>query len=76
MRVIWRTPPYPDYHWTIRGDVDQRFGQGFADRVAEALLTTKDPEILNAFPRSAFVPAKNSDYAPIEETAKSIGLID
>ena len=76
VRVIWRTPPYPDYHWTIRGDVDQRFGQGFSDRVVEALLATSDSEILNAFPRSAFVPAKDSDYAPIEETAKSIGLID
>ena len=21
--VIWETPPYPDYQWTIRGDVDQ-----------------------------------------------------
>jgi phosphonate transport system substrate-binding protein len=76
VRVIWRTPPYPDYHWTIRGDVDERFGRGFADKVSETLLGIKDPQVLGAFPRSAFVSASGSDYAPIEETAKSIGLID
>ena len=32
-KVIWQTPPYPDYNWTIRGDVDETFGEGFADRV-------------------------------------------
>lgn len=30
--VIWQTPTYPDYNWSIRGDVDKRFGAGFADR--------------------------------------------
>jgi phosphonate transport system substrate-binding protein len=76
VRVIWRTPPYPDYQWTIRGDVDKRFGPGFGDKVAKALLAIKDPALLKAFPRSSFIPAKNSDYAPIERTAKVIGLID
>ncbi len=27
--VIWKTPTYPDYQWTIRGDVDQRWGKDF-----------------------------------------------
>ena len=76
IRIIWRTPPYPDYQWTIRGDVDQRFGKGFSDKVGVSLLSIKDPALLRAFPRSAFIPAKNSDYAMIEQVGKSIGLID
>jgi phosphonate transport system substrate-binding protein len=76
VRVIWRTPPYPDYQWTIRGDVDVRFGKGFSDRVKNSLLSMSDPELLKSFPRAAFVPAGNSDYAPIKRTAKAIGLID
>ena len=36
--VIWETPTYPDYQWTIRGDVEQVWGEGFKDRVAQALL--------------------------------------
>jgi len=74
--VIWKTPTYPDYQWTIRGDVDQTWGAGFADRVRQALIGMHDPALLNAFPRKSFVPASNSDYEPIERVAKSIGLID
>lgn len=74
--IIWRTPPYPDYQWTIRGDVDARFGTGFADRVREALLTLDDPDLLASFPRTRFIPASNGDYQPILDVGHAIGLID
>lgn len=76
VQVIWTTPTYPDYQWSIRGDVDQRFGAGFKAKVRAALLNMNDPELLASFPRKSFVPASNDDYAPIEETAKAIGLLD
>jgi len=76
VQVIWETPPYPDYQWTVRGDVDERFGDGFKRKVADALLSMDDPELLESFPRSRFVPADNEDYDPIRKTAKSIGIID
>ncbi|MBV1787608.1 putative selenate ABC transporter substrate-binding protein [Marinobacterium sp. D7] len=76
VRVIWTTPTYPDYQWTVRGDVDQHFGDGFKARVREALLNMKDPDLLASFPRESFVPASNDDYGPIESTAKAIGLLD
>lgn len=76
VRVIWKTPAYPDYQWTIRGDVDRRFGEGFRQRVRTALLDMHDPDLLAAFPRKSFVPASNADYAPIETTGKAIGLIE
>ena len=75
-KVIWQTPPYPDYNWTIRGDVDVRFGEGFADKVQAALIGMDDPDLLAAFPREAFIPAANEDFQPIEETAKELGLIE
>ena len=74
--VIWKTPSYPDYQWSIRGDVDNTWGAGFKARVKKALLEMKDPELLEAFPRSAFISASNDDYQPILDTAKEIGLID
>lgn len=76
VQVIWTTPSYPDYQWSIRGDVDASWGAGFKQKVQRALLDMKAPELLQAFPRSAFVPAQNSDYAPIEETAVSLGIMD
>lgn len=76
VQVIWKTPPYPDYQWTIRADVNDRFGDGFKGRVREALLNLDDPELLNSFPRSGFIPASNDDYEPIRETAENIGILD
>ncbi len=74
--VIWETPSYPDYQWTIRGDVDSDWGAGFKDRVKQALLNMKSAELLEAFPRSGFVSAENRDYEPILDIAREIGLID
>ena len=37
--AIWKTPPYPDYQWTIRGDVDATWGAGFSEKVQQALLS-------------------------------------
>ena len=76
IKVIWKTPGYPDYNWSIRGDVDQHFGAGFAKKVQNALLSMTDPDLLKSFPRSSFIAAKNSDYAPIKKTAEELGLID
>ena len=76
VQVIWETPGYPDYHWTVRGDLNDSFGDGFTQRVTDALLAIDDPVLLNAFPRERFIPASNDDFAPIEETAKAIGLLD
>jgi len=76
VNVIWQTPTYPDYQWSIRGDVEKTFGTGFKSKVRTALLDINDTALLEAFPRKSFVPAKNSDYQPILDTAKRIGLID
>ncbi len=76
VQVIWETPGYPDYHWTVRGDLNDKFGDGFTQRVTDALLAIDDPVLLKAFPREKFIPASNDDFAPIQETAEAIGLLD
>ncbi len=76
VQKIWSTPGYPDYQWTIRGDVDQTWGKGFAKKVQQALLNMNDAHLLASFPRSGFIKASNSDYQPILDTAKKIGIID
>ena len=74
--VIWETPPFPDYQWTIRGDVDEIYGAGFSEKVRDALLNISDRAILDPFGRSKFIPASNADYAPIEEVAKAANLLN
>lgn len=74
--IIWRTPTYPDYQWTIRGDVDSRFGPAFMEKVRTALLELDDPVLLESFPRSGFIPASNDDYEPIVKVGKDVGILD
>lgn len=76
VKVIWETPVYPDYQWTLRGDVNQHWGEGFAAKVKAALLEMNDPDLLASFPRQSFVEAKNADYQPILETAQQLDLMD
>lgn len=75
VQVIWRTPGYPDYNWTIRGSVEETHGEGFIKKVQGALLDITDPAILNAFPRAKFIPADNSMYQSILDTAIEVGII-
>jgi len=76
VKVIWKTPAYPDYQFTIRGDVNKEFGIGFAKKVQAALLKLDDKEILDAMPRKRLIKAKSSDFDPILKVGKQIGLID
>jgi phosphonate transport system substrate-binding protein len=74
--VIWETPTFPDYQWTVRGDVDRLHGTGFKEKLAAVLLAIDDRAILDQFARSKFIPAKNSDYEPIEEVGKATNLLN
>jgi phosphonate transport system substrate-binding protein len=74
--VIWETPTYPDYQWTVRADVDKAYGAGFKEKLRAALLAIDDRAILDQFARSKFIPAKNSDYVPIEEVGKVTNLLN
>jgi len=74
--VIWESPTYPDYQWTIRGDVDATYGTGFTEKVKAALLDMADPTILGYFGRSKFIPAENAQYGPIEEVVKATNLLN
>ncbi|MBT1445715.1 putative selenate ABC transporter substrate-binding protein [Shewanella sp. JM162201] len=74
--VVWESPAYPDYQWSVRGDLDAKFGAGFKAKLTAALLEMKDPDLLASFPRQSFIPADNEDFKPVEDVAKAIGLID
>jgi phosphonate transport system substrate-binding protein len=78
--VLWRTPAYYDYHWVIRKDVEERFGDGFIERVRNAFLkldvnVPEHREILDLFGAERFIPTENANYAQIEAIAREIGKI-
>lgn len=80
VQAIFRTPAYHDYHWVIRPDVAERFGDGFVDRVTAAFteLDPADPraeEILELFGADRFIATDNANYGDIEQIARKLGLI-
>jgi phosphonate transport system substrate-binding protein len=76
VKVIYKTPYYYDYNFTIRADVDKNYGEGFIKKVQDAIINLEDKAILDAFPRSKFIKAKNEDFQTILDTARSVGLVD
>ncbi|APW65349.1 MULTISPECIES: putative selenate ABC transporter substrate-binding protein [Arcobacteraceae] len=76
VKVLWKTPAYPDYQFTAHGNLDEVYGAGFTTKLTNALLNLKDKAILDAFPRAAFIKAKNADFDPILNVGRKIGLID
>ena len=78
--VIWRTPPYVDYHWVVRPDLDARFGDGFTDNLQSTLLelsaeTENGAAILELFGAERFIPAEDDDYVMIETVGRQLGKI-
>ena len=76
VRVLSSTPPYYDYNWTVRGDLDP----AIVTKLTNA-FTKLDPAnpahkaILELQRASKFIPTKASNYDGIEGAAKSAGLI-
>jgi len=75
VKVIWETPDYYDYNFTIHPDVEKTFGEGFIKKVQDALVNCKDEAVLAAIIREeGLIEAKNSDFDACSEVMKKIGF--
>jgi phosphonate transport system substrate-binding protein len=78
VREFYTTPEYVDYHWTARADLDQTYGAGFTNKAKQALLKLnmqENKEILELFATQRFIETSNTNYAPIEQIARTLGII-
>ena len=80
VQVIWRSPPYYDYHWVINPQVKQRYGDDFVQKVQTAFLkldpkVPEQKEILDLLEADKFISTKNSNYTQIEAVGRQIGKI-
>jgi phosphonate transport system substrate-binding protein len=77
VKVIWVTPAFPDYNFTVHPSVEADFGAGFTSKLQAALIamTEKAPDLLKVFPRSALIEAKDDDYKPVEDVCRELGII-
>jgi phosphonate transport system substrate-binding protein len=74
-RVIWKTPLYADYNWTAHPELEFMFGEGFTDRLQQALVQIDDPLLLAALPRNRLIPARNEEFEGIREVAEKLGML-
>jgi phosphonate transport system substrate-binding protein len=76
VKVFYTTPPYYDYNWTVRGDLDAALVQKLKD--AFLGLDPTQPahkEILDLQRASKFIPTTPENYQGIEQAARSAGLL-
>lgn len=76
-RIIWVTPDYADYNFTIHPDATTAFGDGFFEKVQKALIEAPaGSAALQAINREAIIPAKSEDFDGILDVAVKVGLIE
>jgi phosphonate transport system substrate-binding protein len=76
VRVFWTTPPFVDYVWAVRGDLDT----GLQERLASALLKLdankpEDKRLLDLHRTKKYVRVRLEDFKPVEEAAIAAGLL-
>ena len=76
LKVFYTTPPYYDYNWTVRGDLDA----ALVSKLREAFLALnpnnpEHREILVLQRTSKYVPTRPENYKDIEDAARSAGLL-
>ncbi|MGH8633031.1 MAG: putative selenate ABC transporter substrate-binding protein [Burkholderiales bacterium] len=74
--VIWTTPPYYDYNWTVRGNLDPVL----VKKLTNAFLkldpkVPQDQDILGLQRASKFIATRPENYKGIEQAARSAGLL-
>jgi phosphonate transport system substrate-binding protein len=76
IRVLWTTPDYYDYNWTVRGDLDAKL----VDKIRDAFLALDytNPAhkvVLDLQRTTKFITTASANYEGIEVAAKAARLI-
>ncbi len=76
VNVFWTTPPYVDYVWTARGDLDK----GLQEKITAAFLKLdySNPEhqrLLDLHRTKKYIKANDEDWKGVEEAAIASGLL-
>ena len=76
VKVFATTPPYYDYNWTVRGDLDPALVKKLTD--AFLALDPQNPahrNLLGLQRASRFIATRPENYKGIEQAARSAGLL-
>jgi phosphonate transport system substrate-binding protein len=74
VRIFFTTPPFVDYVWVARKDVNP----ALADKFAQAFLSLqqpKDAQVLDILRGTGFVRANDQEYGNIRSVARQLGML-
>lgn len=76
VRAFATTPPYFDYNWTVRGELDPALVKKLTDAFLKLdPARSEDKEILALQRASRFISTRPENYAGIETAARAAGLL-
>lgn len=77
IKIIWHSPPYPDYVWAIQPSIGETVRNKISDAFLSLSPANKDHAvILSALDTGGFLPAYSSEFTQLHEIAHQIGLLD
>ncbi len=71
---IWETPTYADYNMTAHPDLENTFGEGFLDKLQQALVDCQDEAALKALGREKLVKVNNETFAGIAAVMEKVSF--
>jgi phosphonate transport system substrate-binding protein len=75
LRVFYTTPPFPDYVWAARKDINSALQQRFANAFLN-LKPANDAAILKILRAEYFVRADDAEYVDMRKLAMQLGLME
>lgn len=69
---IWETPEYADYNFTAHPALEEMFGEGFIDKLQQALTESGDAAFLDALDRDKLVKVDNETFAGIAAVMEKV----
>ena len=76
VKVFYTTPPYYDYNWTVRSDLDPKLREAITKAFLDLSMDTSEGKAILELQRaSKFIPTKPENYASIEAAARAAGLL-
>jgi len=77
VKILWKTPPYPDYVWTMRAGINNADWKKI--RQAFLKLSADDKHhaaILAGVDAGGFIPADIADFSQLQAIVKDMKLLD
>lgn len=68
VKVIWESPPYPDYLWAIQPDISDKQKNDIRNVFLHLNQDTEDNKILKNIGANYFIPARHDLYSDLQDT--------